>query len=161
MFKMKRMHLVILMLCLVSAPCMAAEAEKTTASEVHAMLQTHDKALNEQDITGVMATYASAPNIVLMGTGPGELWVGKDEIQAAYGKFFKDFDKGTLAIDCGWKDAEIKGDAGWIMAICKFSDASEEKKREYGLNISAVLTKQEGKWLFQTFHFSNLTGQEK
>jgi hypothetical protein len=105
-----------------------------------------------------MNTYAPGPRTILMGVAPGEWWAGFDAVQGAYGKFFEDFDKGTLVTDCFVKRGDIKGDMAWLMAMCKFTDSLKGKKREYGLNISAVLEKIDGKWLFRTFHYSNLAG---
>lgn len=135
----------------------AAEPENKTAAEVREMLQNHDEALNQQNMKGVLATFAPTGEIVLMGTGPGELWVGKEQIQSAYEHFFQDFEKGTLVSDCGWKSGNVKDDMGWIMAVCKCTDSKDGKKRVYGLNISGTLQKVDGKWYFRTMHFSNLS----
>jgi ketosteroid isomerase-like protein len=158
--KIQKLVLMVLVVSLAGVPGVAAGADEKTVAEIRDMLDRHDKALNEQDISGLMATFAEGDKTTLMGTGPGELWVGKKEIQDAYAHFFEDFDKGTLAVDCGWKMGDAQGNMGWLMAICKVTDSLKDKKREYGLNISAVLEKAEGQWCFRTMHFSNLTGGE-
>jgi hypothetical protein len=105
----------------------------------------------------VLGTFAPTGEIVLMGTGPGEIWVGKEQIQSAYEHFFKDFDKGTFVTDCGWKSGNVKSDMGWIMAVCKCDDSKDGNKREFGLNVSGTLEKIDGKWYFRGLHFSNVT----
>ena len=135
----------------------AAEPKGKTAAEVKEMIQRHDKAFTQQNMEAVLGTYAPTGEIVLMGTGPGEVWIGKEQIQSAYEHFFADFDKGTFASDCGWKSGDVKDDMGWIMAVCKCTDSKDGKKREYGLNISGALQKVDGKWYFRTMHFSNLS----
>jgi len=134
---------------------MAQDSQDLTA--MVEVLQLHDVALNAQDIDGVMAGYASNPNIVLMGTGPGEFWLGPDAISDTYEKFFEDFDPGTLVVTCPWKNGGVEGDAGWFVASCLVGDAKQGATREYVLNISAVFTKQDGAWRLQTLHASNLT----
>jgi uncharacterized protein (TIGR02246 family) len=126
--------------------------------EIAATLQKHDKAMNEQDLDTVMSLYASEGNTVMLGTGPGENWVGKNEIRDAYSHFFQDYDKGTLTSDCFWKTGDVQGDTAWLSAMCKVGDSKKGKKREYGLNVSAVLEKQGSDWLIRSMHYSNLTG---
>lgn len=50
-----------------------------------------------------MSVFAPTTNIVVLGTGPGERWSGKDEIRSADAEIIKDFDKGTATRDCYWK----------------------------------------------------------
>ncbi len=127
-------------------------------AEIIALLDKHDQAVNDKDLDALMALYAPGDTTVLMGTGPGERWVGKDEISDAYKHFFQDYDKGSHTRDCFWKTGASKGDVAWLSAICKMSDSKKGKKREYGLNVSAVLERQDGTWLIRSMHFSNLTG---
>ena len=126
-------------------------------SQIVALLQQHDSAMNQHDLDGIMSVYAPTANIVMMGTGPGERWVGKDEIKGAYSEIIKDFDKGTSTHDCYWKTGEIEGNSAWVASMCKFADSKDGKKREYELNVSGVLRRIGGKWYFQSLHFSNLT----
>jgi uncharacterized protein (TIGR02246 family) len=141
------------------ANAVSAQApDPNTVKEIISLLNKHDQALNQKDLNTVMSLYATGDTTVLMGTGPGEKWVGKDEISDAYNHFFQDFDKGSLAHDCFWKTGGARGDMAWLTAICKMSDSLKNKKREYGLNISAVLERQGGAWLIRAMHFSHLTG---
>ncbi|HYQ92853.1 MAG TPA: nuclear transport factor 2 family protein, partial [Candidatus Competibacteraceae bacterium] len=71
--------------------------QATESKEMEAIkktLQEHDEALNKQDLAALMDTYAANANILLMGTGPGEVWVGKQNIEETYKHFFKDFKAG-------------------------------------------------------------------
>ena len=127
-------------------------------SQIVALLQAHDNALNQHDLDGVMSVFAPTENVVVLGTGPGERWTGKDAIRGAYTEIFKDFDKGTSTRDCYWKTGDIEGNTAWLASMCKFADSKDGKKREYELNVSGVLRKIGGKWYFQSLHLSNLTG---
>ena len=135
------------------------QSDKDVA-EIKAMIAKHDQALNEKDMDAVMDLFAPGDGTVMMGTGPGEKWVGQAEIKDAYTHFFGDFDKGTLAHECFWKAGEANGDMAWAAAMCKMTDSMKGKKREYGLNVSAAFVRQDGKWLFRMMHFSNLTGAD-
>jgi ketosteroid isomerase-like protein len=127
-------------------------------AEIAEMLNKHDEALKQQNLDALMAMYSSSPKTVMLGTGPGERFQGKEEIRAAYTEIFKDFDKGTLTHACYWKDGGSGGNLAWVAAMCKFSDSKGDKKREYELNVSAVAGKQAGKWQFVMIHYSNLVG---
>jgi hypothetical protein len=150
--------LILTLLCGTVTPGLAQGMDPKVEAEIRGTLQKHDKALTDQDLATVMGTYAPGPNTVLMGTGPGERWVGKEEIEDAYKHFFQDYDKGTLITECYWNSSGSNGTMAWVMAMCKFTDSLKDKKREYGINLSVALEMLEGKWYIRTFHFSNLTG---
>ena len=144
---------------LVAVVCTDARAQKSAdLSQIVALLQQHDNALNQHDLDGIMSVFAPTQNIVVLGTGPGERWSGRDEIRGAYTEIIKDFDRGTATRECYWKTGEIIENTAWVAAMCKFADSKDGKKREYELNVSGVLRRIGGKWYFQSLHFSNLTG---
>ena len=151
---------VIVAICLLSFAGVQAQKEANgNLVQIVALLQKHDDALNQHDLDGVMSVFAPSANTVVLGTGPGERWQGKDEIRAAYTEIFKDFDKGTSTRNCDWKTGEVAGATAWMASMCKFSDSKDGQKREYELNVSGVLRKIGGKWYFQSLHYSNLTGK--
>lgn len=125
--------------------------------EVKAMLAKHDQALNDKNIEAVMLTFSTNPNTVLLGTGDGERFVGRDAIKEAYTEIFKDYEPGTLISNCDWKTGETDttGTHAWLAATCKLQDAMKDKKREYVLNVSAALEKQGADWRFVMLHMSN------
>ncbi|MEE4378745.1 MAG: nuclear transport factor 2 family protein [Candidatus Competibacteraceae bacterium] len=158
---MRRLVLFIMYLWLVlPITGLAQDADPKALAEIQTTFQQHDAAMNGHDLDGVMALYSTKPNTVMLGTGPGERWVGKEEIAAAYAEFFKDYDPNTFNSECTWRSGGINGNAAWLVAMCQVTDYLKNVKREYALNISAVLEKQDGKWQFSMLHFSNLTGGE-
>ena len=60
-----------------------AEVDQPTIEAVRTLWESQHKALDAHDVDGVMATYADSDDIMLMGTGPGEHWVGKEEVKDA------------------------------------------------------------------------------
>lgn len=151
--------LAIVAICLLSIVAVPAQKQQDASlSQIMALLQKHDEALNQHDLDGIMSVFAPSAKTVVMGTGPGEKWQGKDEIRSAYTEILKDFDKGTATHNCDWKTGEVAGATAWVAAMCKFSDSKGGQKREYELNVSGVLRKIGGKWYFQSLHYSNLTG---
>jgi uncharacterized protein (TIGR02246 family) len=147
----------LLLAAALSAACIPALAADEPAAGVREVFQAHEKAFNSHDLAGVMKLYASGDKTVVMGTGPGEVWVGKAQIEDAYKHFFADFDAGTLKRSCPWEVGDVSGDVGWISATCEYHDSLNDKPRAYALNVSVVLQKLDGAWKLRTMHFSNLT----
>ena len=131
--------------------------QKAVVDEIKEVLAQHDKALSEKNLDSLMQTFSSDPNTVVLGTGTEEKWVGQQEIRAAYTEIFKDYDPNTLQSKCDWKTggADDDGMMAWLAAICSCKDSMQGKNREYKLNVSAGLKKQDGKWRFTMLHMSN------
>jgi uncharacterized protein (TIGR02246 family) len=127
-------------------------------AQVKALWQDQHKALDAHDVTGVMATFADTDDIMLMGTGPGEHWVGKDEVQEAYSRFMDNFDPNTKQVECGEGAGTSAGGVAWLTAVCDFKDQKGDAPRHFILNISAVLVEQDDAWRFHTMHYSHLMG---
>ena len=144
-----------------TTPVWAAQPPATdpVREEIKAVLQKHDEAMDKQDLKALLALYADDPTIAMMGTGPGEFWKGKAEVEAAYKEFLKDFKAGSLKHQCADTSGGHHGEVAWLVASCNMQDTTPAgQTREYVLNVSAVLKQEKGSWKFQTLHFSNLTG---
>jgi len=140
------------------APTAAASAaDPRVVDEIKAVLEKHDKALGEKNLDAVLETFAPAPNTVVLGTGPSERWVGAQEIRAAYTEIFKDYDPGTMKVNCDWKTGNSDGASAWLAATCVAKDSLKGQAREYPLNVSAAMVKQDGRWRFTMLHMSNPT----
>jgi ketosteroid isomerase-like protein len=131
--------------------------KKAIVDEIKEVLAQHDKALSEKNLDNVMATFSTGPNTVVLGTGAEEKWVGTEAIKAAYTEMFKDYDPGTLQSSCEWKTggADDAKTMAWLAAICSAKDSLQGKARQYQLNVTATLQKQDGKWHFVSLHMSN------
>lgn len=134
-------------------------AEQTTedaaTAEVRALLQAHDKALTAHDLDGLLKTFS--PKAAVVGTGPGELWVGPDEISFAYKHFFEGFDAGKQSFQYLWWQGHVSGDTAWLTTVGRVSMTRAGQAHEFGLNISLVAEKTGGRWSISSLHFSNLT----
>ena len=140
-----------------ATPLFAQGAKPSPEVEaLKALLDAHDKAFSAHDAKGVLALFA--PNATVLGTGPGEIWGGHDEIATAYGHFFEDFDPGQQKIEPLWRDGHVIGDMAWLMAVTKVAMTKGGKTIEVGINLSVTFEKAAGKWLIRAMHFSNLTG---
>src|SRR6516165_2510423 len=97
-----------------SADAQASEGPNPDLDQIRALLKAHDEAFTNQDLNGVMACFTEKASI--MGTGPGEIWSGKDEIKVAYEHFFEGFDKGQQKFEYQFRTGGVTPEMGWPMA---------------------------------------------
>ena len=143
-------------------PALAQEKVKNTDPSVDVLkelLKSHDKAFTAHDRKGVLATLSE--DCVLMGTAPGELWIGHEEITGAYEHFFEGFDKGGQKFEHLWYDGNVGPAGAWFMAMSKVTVTKDGEDSEFGLNLSLNCEKHDGKWKIRSMHFSNPTGGSK
>lgn len=152
--------LAAVLMCAMPVVSRAQGPDPKTVAEIKEMIDRHDRALGEKNLTALMETFAPGPNTVVMGTGPGERWVGPDEIRAAYTEIFKEFDAGTLKVTKTWAHGDADGNVAWIAAQTNCIEFLKNVKREYSLNVTATLVKREGRWMIVTLHMSNPTAPE-
>jgi len=124
--------------------------------QIRALLKAHDEAFSNHDLSGVMACLAE--KAAIMGSGPGEIWSGPDEIKSAYEHFFEGFDKGEQKFEYQFRIGGVTPEMGWLMASGNVTGKKDGKDFAYPLNISLTVAKKEGKWLVAAMHFSTLTG---
>jgi uncharacterized protein (TIGR02246 family) len=141
------------------APSAAAESAQEANPEleqVRALLRAHDDAFTNHDMEGVLASYTE--KAAIMGSGPGEIWSGPDEMKAAYEHFFEIFDKGEQRFEYQFRIGKLASDMGWMMTAGNVNGKKEGKEFSFPLNLSLTVEKNEGKWLIAAMHFSTLTG---
>ena len=138
-----------------SAP--PSSADPKVVEELKELLARHDKALSDKNLNGVMGTFSTDANTVLLGTGQGERWAGQEAIKQAYTEIFEEFDAGTLETNCDWKTsgADQSGTMAWLAATCLAKDSMKGDKREYVLNITATVVKKDIGWRFVMLHMSS------
>jgi len=135
------------------------KAENPELENVRALLKAHDEAMKNQDLAGILALMAEKSAV--MGTGPGEIWSGHEEIKTAYEHFFQGFDKGEQGFEYHFKIGNLGADMGWLMASGNIKGKKEGKEFEFPINLSLTVTKASGKWLIASLHFSTFTSAEK
>ncbi len=148
--------LMAMMFFVTASPCLAQQQEAETTAQIKALLDQHDKAFNEQDIKGVLEVYASDPDIVLIGTGPGEAYVGKEGIEGAYNGFFTRFKARDLKFRSEWITVNSRGNVAWFAATTHVEYTAGKKRAEKVFNFTGTAEKEAGKWRIVAMHFSRL-----
>jgi uncharacterized protein (TIGR02246 family) len=142
-----------------AAPTADAQASKEAnpdLDQIRALLQAHDEAFTKHDLNGVMACFTE--KAAIMGSGPGEIWSGPDEIRVAYEHFFEGFDKGEQKFEYQFRIGGVTSEMGWLMTAGNVNGKKDGKEFVFPLNLSLTVAKKEGKWLVAAMHFSTLTG---
>jgi ketosteroid isomerase-like protein len=132
------------------------EAANPELDPLRTLLAAYDKAFANQDLDGVMATLSEKASI--MGTGPGEVWSGADEIKAAYRHFFEGFDVGEQSFDYEFSIGQVAANSGWMLTSGNVTGTKDGKEFTFPVNVSLVATKDGGRWQIAAMHFSILTG---
>lgn len=135
-----------------------ATAADTELDEIGTLLADHDLAFSNHDLPGVMACLTDTT--MIMGTGPGEVWAGPEEIQYAYENFFRGFDKGENVFDYQFRVGGKSPEAGWLMTSGVVTAKKDGKEFSYPLNVSLNVTKSDGSWKIAGLHFSTDPGKE-
>lgn len=141
------------------APAADAQASQATNPElekIRTLLRAHDEAFTSQNLNGIMACLTE--KAAIMGTGPGEIWSGPDEIKVAYEHFFEGFDKGEQKFEYQFRIGRLTSEMGWLMTAGNVTGKKAGKEFAFPLNLSLTVAKKDGKWLVDAMHFSTLTG---
>jgi uncharacterized protein (TIGR02246 family) len=139
----------------------AADAQSSPAAnpeleQIRALLRAHDEAFTNHDVNGIMSCLTE--KAAIMGTGPGEIWSGPEEIKVAYEHFFEGFDKGEQKFDYQFRMGGLTSEMGWLMTAGNVNGKKDGKEFTFPLNLSLTVEKKDGKWLIAAMHFSTLTG---
>ena len=134
----------------------ASQASNPDLDQIRALLRAHDEAFTNQDLNGVLACFTE--KAAIMGSGPGEIWSGPDEIKVAYQHFFEGFDKGEQNFEYQFRIGGLTSEMGWMMTAGNVNGKKDGKEFAFPLNLSLTVKKTEGKWLVAAYHFSTLTG---
>ena len=138
------------------ADAQASEGSNPDLDQIRALLHAHDEAFTSQDLDGIMACLTE--KAAIMGTGPGEIWSGPDEIKVAYEHFFEGFDKGEQKFEYQFRMGGLTSEMGWLMTAGNVNGKKDGKEFAFPLNLSLTVEKKDGKWLIAAMHFSTLTG---
>ena len=139
-----------------AADAQASEGANPDLDQIRALLRAHDEAFTNQDLNGIMACLTE--KAAIMGTGPGEIWSGPDEIKVAYEHFFEGFDKGEQKFEYQFRIGGVTSEMGWLMTAGNVNGKKDGKEFTFPLNLSLTVAKKDGKWLIAAMHFSTLTG---
>jgi ketosteroid isomerase-like protein len=134
-------------------------AENPELEPIRGLLEAYDKAFTNHDLDGVMACLSE--KAALMGSGPGEIWSGTEEIKGAHEHFFDGFDKGEQNFEYEFNIGGVTSEIGWMMTSGNVSGKKDGNEFSFPINVSLTVAKETGKWLILAMHFSILAAQNE
>ena len=128
------------------------KADAKTEKEVMVVWSKFLKAYTERDIDSLLATMSSDNSVVALGTGSDESRVGLDRIKT---QIERDWAQSEAAvIEMAWSQVSAAGNVAWIASEGVLKAKIGGKKTDFPCRFSAVLQKQNYKWLLMQTHFS-------
>jgi uncharacterized protein (TIGR02246 family) len=135
-----------------------AEPPSETEEAISAAAEKYLEAFAARDLDGCLATFAPGKKTVMMGTGPGERWVGLKDIRMAHEEMFKAFEKESF--ERQWHVVSQRGKIAWTASESLITDVVAGKEHKFTLHSSAVWVLRDDKWQIALLHYSNLTGPQ-
>ena len=148
-----------LVVCLVAVSLGHAEEPSDTEQAIKAAAEKYLQAFADRDLEGCLAAFSKGKKTVLMGTAPGERWVGLKEIGEAHKEMFKAFEKETF--ERKWSLVSARARIAWTASETVITDVVNGEEKKFAINSSAVWTLRKDKWQIALMHVSNLTGPAK
>lgn len=151
--KMFRVILVLVFVLFWGGLGVAAEVDTALEKEISDVVKKYQQVFQEKNLDAIMEFFTE--DAVLLGTGPGERYVGQEEIRNAYQHYFDSFDKeeGTVT----WYQAGSQGSVVWVAGMSNINTYFKNKKTEFALNWTFVLEKKDGAWKIVQRHISNIS----
>jgi ketosteroid isomerase-like protein len=112
-----------------------------------------------QDVERVLSFYASDPDLVAVGTGLDERFVGPESLKAG---LVNDFSQGNEAmIRFTWTSVSEAANVAWVAADCVADVIVGCQTASVAARLTAVLEKRGEKWYIMQTHFSLPAGSAK
>jgi hypothetical protein len=148
-----------LVICFVAVSLGKAEELSDVEKAIKAAADNYLEAFANRDLEGCLAAFAKGKKTILMGTGPGERWVGAKEIGMAHKEMFKVSEKETF--ERKWSLVSARARIAWTASETIITNVVNGEERKFAINSSAVWVLRNDKWQIALMHVSNLTGPEK
>ena len=120
-------------------------------------IQTHITAYNvlyqKKDVKGIMALYSNDPDIIMIGAGKGQHFIGYAAIQEAYQRELSAFGEIT-SVECKTLSLLIEGDIVTLAAERYLTAMKGSERVNVASGFTAVLRNISGSWFFLQTHFS-------
>lgn len=127
--------------------------DRKTQEEISEVLERFRTVVANKDFHGATMLFADDPDILLLGSGPGEIARELSELKGFVEQIFSQ--QAVLIFD--WKTCLVSqvGSMAWVYLDATFywkGENIDQTPRPY--RITGVLEKRDGKWLFVQWHGS-------
>lgn len=128
------------------------EADAKTKAEVLETVRGMWKAYGRLDADGVLACYAPDPDIVVLGSGADEVYVGPKQAKKGLKRDFSQ----VLGVKVKLSKVRISaaGKVAWLAADCLFTAHVSGCDIDMAGRLTAVLENRKRRWLIMQSHFA-------
>lgn len=130
--------------------------ESETERAVLATLDRYAERYNAKDVDGVTNLFADDPDVLLIGTGADERWIGKSEIRRQFERNFAEAERTRFE----WSSRHVAaaGDAAWVSADAVVYVTVGGEDRSIPIRFTVVLDERDGVWRWLHRHASVAAG---
>ena len=128
------------------------KADAKTRAEIMKTIREMWTAYSHRDIEEVLSFYAPDADMVVLGSGPDEKYVGAKEARKGLQRDFSQSESAKVKLSNIRISAA--GKIAWLVADCLFKARVAQGEMSMAGRLTAVLEKRRGRWLIVQSHFS-------
>jgi ketosteroid isomerase-like protein len=128
------------------------KADVKTETAVKAALDKVAEAYAKRDIDGLLAGFASAPDVIMYGTGADEKRIGREEIRVQAKRDWSQTE--AAAFPYGSMSISAAGPVAWAAVDASFDVQAGGQALSFPARITFVLEQRGEQWLIVHAHFS-------
>ncbi|MFH1039454.1 MAG: nuclear transport factor 2 family protein [PVC group bacterium] len=128
------------------------KADEKTREEVLAVLDRLNEGYAAGDLEGMAALYTTDPDLVAIGTGKDEKFLGLEAVREGLERDFAQSE--SVAIEVDWSSVSARGDVAWLAAETTARVKAAGGEMTIPARLTMVLEKRDGRWLIAQFHLS-------
>jgi uncharacterized protein (TIGR02246 family) len=126
--------------------------DREPEAAVLATLDRYAERYGEKDVDGVTELFADDPDVILIGTGADERWVGRREIRRQFARNFAEAERTRFE----WVSRHVAatGDGAWVAADAVVHVVVDGVERSIPIRFTVVLEQRDGVWVWLHRHAS-------
>lgn len=134
------------------------KADRQTQTEVIVTLKAMFEAYAKRDLNGVLAFFASDPDVVVIGSGADEKSVGINQFVKSLRRDWEQSDAASVEL----KDIDVSsaGSVAWFATDVTFTGKLKLEKFTLSGRLTGVMEKCNGEWLLVQMRFSAPSSQQ-
>ena len=128
------------------------KAGKETEAAILKLIEDSWDAYMKKDIERMRSFFATDPDLVCIGTGSDEMYIGLDNLMSGYKRDFNQ--SGEMSYRMTWSSVSEAGSVAWMAAEYIFHVKVEGEDLEFPSRFTAVFEKRDDRWLIMHTHLS-------
>jgi len=128
------------------------KADAKTEAEVMAVFDRMRECYAKRDLSGLVALFATDPDVIGIGSGADEKRIGPDQLKIQLERDFAQCE--SLSMKFEWLSISSAGSVAWVAADCVLDIRVSGEDMTLSGRLTAVLEKRGDCWLIMQEHLS-------